>query len=94
MAKRRKAPPARKAGEVQMEEHSLLLRSAESLGRVIGALQRQLDDASRRMSSGTRESPGGARVRAEAANGKGPRKAGKKKAAAHKPARKRKRTTH
>jgi len=38
MAKRRKA-----------EEHSLLLRSAESLGRVIGTLQRQLNDASRRL---------------------------------------------
>jgi hypothetical protein len=31
------------------EEDSLLLRSAESLGRVIGALQRQLDGATRRL---------------------------------------------
>jgi hypothetical protein len=31
------------------EEESLLLRSAESLGRVIGALQRQLDGATRRL---------------------------------------------
>ena len=55
MAKRIKAPPARPpvdgAGvEVAGEEHSLLLRSAESLGRVIGVLQRQLDDATRRLS--------------------------------------------
>ena len=31
------------------QEESLLLRSAESLGRVIGALQRQLDGATRRL---------------------------------------------
>ena len=50
MAKRRKALPARPPVDGVGEEHSLLLRSAESLGRVIGALQRQLDDASRRLS--------------------------------------------
>jgi hypothetical protein len=95
MAKRRKAPPARSPRGAQMEEHSLLLRSAESLGRVIGALQRQLDDASRRLSPARRESSKSAsRVRAEAANGKSSRKAGKKKAATRKPATKRKRTTH
>ena len=49
MAKRRKAPPARKPRGAQTEEHSLLLRSAESLGRVIGTLQRQLDVAARRL---------------------------------------------
>ena len=49
MAKRRKAPSARKPHVAQAEEHSLLLRSAESLGRVIGALQRQLDEPTRRM---------------------------------------------
>jgi hypothetical protein len=31
------------------DDESLLLRSAESLGRVIGALQRQLDGATRRL---------------------------------------------
>ena len=39
------------------DEQSILLRSAESLGRVIGALQRQLDEAARRLnrsSEGTR----------------------------------------
>jgi hypothetical protein len=50
MAKRRKALPARPPVDGAGEEHSLLLRSAESLGRVIGALQRQLDDASKRLS--------------------------------------------
>lgn len=33
------------------EDDSLLIRSAESLGRVIGSLQRQLQSSSRRMSS-------------------------------------------
>lgn len=51
MAKRPKALPARPPVKGGGEEHSLLLRSAESLGRVIGLLQRQLDDATRRMSS-------------------------------------------
>jgi hypothetical protein len=45
MAKQGKVLPARKP----REEESLLLRSAESLGRMIGSLQRQLDDASRHL---------------------------------------------
>jgi hypothetical protein len=44
MAKQRKALPARKG----REQESLLIRSAESLGRMIGSLQRQLDDATRK----------------------------------------------
>ena len=44
MAKRPKPTPARKASA---RNDSLLLRSAESLGRMIGALQRQLDVATR-----------------------------------------------
>ncbi len=92
MAKRRKAPPARKRGEVQMEEHSLLLRSAESLGRVIGSLQRQLDDASRRLGAGK------SNVKMDGADGSGPKRARKKKTAkkttAPSSGRKRKRTTH
>jgi hypothetical protein len=48
MAKRGKAQPARRpAGQV---EESALLRSAEALGRMIGALQRQLDGATKRLS--------------------------------------------
>jgi hypothetical protein len=37
MAKRKNSKPA--------SEHSLILKSAESLGRMIGALQRQLEAA-------------------------------------------------
>lgn len=50
MAKRRKTLPARKARDRSRDDDSLLLRSAESLGRVIGALQRQLDEATQRLS--------------------------------------------
>jgi hypothetical protein len=46
MAKRSKTLPARKRDD----DDSLLLRSAESLGRMIGSLQRQLDGASKRWS--------------------------------------------
>ena len=45
----RKAIPPR-AGRVRSrEDESLLLRSAQSLGRMIGALQRQLDIATGRL---------------------------------------------
>ena len=51
MAKQNKLLPVRKPRDRSAaEEDSLLLRSAESLGRVIGALQRQLDGATRRLS--------------------------------------------
>jgi hypothetical protein len=89
MAKRRNPPPARKAREAQGEEHSLLIRSAESLGRVIGVLQRQLDDASRRMGSANGGS-NGRRVDGRGSNGTG----SKRKVAKKKTATKRKRTTH
>lgn len=46
MAKQGRLLPARKP----REDESLLLRSAETLGRMIGSLQRQLDDATRRLS--------------------------------------------
>ena len=49
MARQGKAIPARK----QRDDESLLLRSAESLGRMIGTLQRQLDGASRSMAPAT-----------------------------------------
>jgi hypothetical protein len=49
MAKRKKALPALKRNRPRDDE-SLLLRSAESLGRIIGALQRQLDSATKRLS--------------------------------------------
>jgi hypothetical protein len=48
MAKQGKALPARRPPE--RFDDSALLRSAEALGRMIGALQRQLDGAVRRLS--------------------------------------------
>jgi hypothetical protein len=53
MAKQMKLLPARKPRDRSRDDDSLLLRSAESLGRVIGVLQRQLDDATRRLSHST-----------------------------------------
>lgn len=49
MTKRGKVLPARKPRDRSRDDDSLLLRSAESLGRVIGALQRQLDGATKRL---------------------------------------------
>jgi hypothetical protein len=43
-----KVAPARKAAP--RDDDSLLIRSAESLGRVIGSLQRQVQGATKRMS--------------------------------------------
>jgi hypothetical protein len=51
MAKRGKVLPARKQGDRSRDDESLLIRSAESLGRMIGSLQRQLDGATRRLSA-------------------------------------------
>jgi hypothetical protein len=50
MAKRRNLP-ARKPRDRSRDDDSMLLRSAESLGRVIGALQRQLDEATKRLAN-------------------------------------------
>src|SRR5687768_889157 len=54
MTRQIKLLPARKPRDRSRDDDdSLLLRSAESLGRVIGALQRQLDGATRRLSHPT-----------------------------------------
>ena len=50
MAKRKKVLPARKQRDRSQDDESLLIRSAESLGRMIGSLQRQLDGAAKRLS--------------------------------------------
>jgi hypothetical protein len=50
MAKREKVLPARKPRDRARDDESLLIRSAETLGRTIGSLQRQLDGATRRLS--------------------------------------------
>jgi hypothetical protein len=46
----RKTIPARPSRDRSRDDESLLLRSAESLGRMIGSLQRQLDVATGRLS--------------------------------------------
>lgn len=46
-----KALPLRKPRDRSRDEESILVRSAESLGRVIGSLQRQLEGAAKRMSA-------------------------------------------
>ena len=65
MAKQKKALPSRKPRDRSRDEESLLLRSAESLGRVIGALQRQLDGATRRLSAGPKTMKNGAARKAK-----------------------------
>jgi hypothetical protein len=45
----RKVIPARPSRDRSRDDESLLLRSAESLGRMIGSLQRQLDVATGRV---------------------------------------------
>jgi hypothetical protein len=50
MTKHGKLLPARRQRDRSRDEDSILLRSAESLGRVIGTLQRQLDGATQRLS--------------------------------------------
>ncbi len=45
MSKQGKLLPARKQRDRPQDEDSILVRSAESIGRVIGTLQRQLDNA-------------------------------------------------
>ena len=47
----RKSIPAHPSRDRSRDDESLLLRSAESLGRVIGSLQRQLDGATKRLSA-------------------------------------------
>ena len=47
MAKRKKVLPARKQRDRSRDDESLFMRSAETLGRMIGTLQRQLDGATK-----------------------------------------------
>jgi hypothetical protein len=60
----RKSIPATPARDRSRDDESLLLRSAESLGRMIGLLQRQLDIATGRLVS---SKPDGSRRRKAAA---------------------------
>jgi hypothetical protein len=87
MAKQRKSLPARRANAV---DNSLLIRSAESLGRMIGSLQRQLDaarqltvisDGTKRRSNGEVRGSNG-EVRAVHSTGVGTKRKTTKKTAA------------
>jgi len=51
MTRRKKVSPAR----IPREDDSVLLRSAETIGRVIGALQRQLDGTRERLAHFVRD---------------------------------------
>jgi len=57
------------------EDESLLLRSAESLGRMIGALQRQLDVATTRI-AGTRADAASSRKPVKATRGRSKARSG------------------
>jgi hypothetical protein len=60
----RKTIPAHPARDRTRDNESLLLRSAESLGRMIGSLQRQLDVATGRLALGKPNGSGRKRVAA------------------------------
>ena len=91
----RKAIPAHPARDRTRDNESLLLRSAESLGRMIGSLQRQLDVATGRLTGGKPNGSGRKRVAAarSSANAKsgttGTRTAARKKSSARKSTKKR-----
>jgi len=62
MAKQGKLLPARRQRHGPQDEESVLVRSAESIGRVIGSLQRQLDGARNRISELADKPDGSART--------------------------------
>jgi hypothetical protein len=64
----RKALPAHPTRDRTRDNDSLLLRSAESLGRMIGSLQRQLDVATGRLTGGKPNGSGRKRVAAASSN--------------------------
>ena len=79
MAKRSKMLPARKQRDSRDDE-SLLMRSAESLGRMIGTLQRQLDGATKRLAvtaDDDSRTGGGAKKRARKNTSGGTRRSAK-----------------
>lgn len=93
MAKRRKVLPARQPRDRSRDDDSLLLRSAESLGRVIGALQRQLDEATQRLSSVGSTGTSATGARAQSRKTTGAKKGSRKTPSARKAAGARKTTT-
>ena len=91
----RKALPAHPTRDRTRDNESLLLRSAESLGRMIGSLQRQLDVATGRLNPGKpngsgRKSVAAARSSAKAKSGStGTRAGARGKSSARKSTKKR-----
>jgi hypothetical protein len=97
MPKQGKLLPARRRREGPPDGDSILLRSAESIGRVIGTLQRQLDSARHRLSGmsdedavagasengGPRPAPKGPSNRSSHKAAKRTRKASTRKATKH-----------
>ena len=63
----RKSIPAHPARDRSREDESLLLRSAESLGRMIGLLQRQLEVATGRLTGSKPNGAGRKKCRARRA---------------------------
>jgi hypothetical protein len=66
----RKTLPAHPTRDRTRDDESLLLRSAESLGRMIGSLQRQLDVATGRRTGGKPNGSGRRRVAAARSSAK------------------------
>src|SRR4051794_19781291 len=95
----RKIIPAHPARERSREDESLLLRSAESLGRIIGSLQRQLEVATGRLTdakpngTGRKTAAGRGSVKAQSgattSRGGAKKKSSARKSAARKSAKKR-----
>jgi hypothetical protein len=91
----RKAIPAHPTRDRTRDNESLLLRSAESLGRMIGSLQRQLDVATGRLNAGKPNGSGRKRVAAARGSAKaksgmtGTRAVARKKSSARKSTKKR-----
>ena len=84
MPKQGKLLPARRRRDGPQDGDSILLRSAESIGRVIGTLQRQLDGARNRLSGISDDEQ--ASPRASDNGGPGPAPKRTRKASTHKAA--------
>jgi hypothetical protein len=92
----RKAIPAHPTRDRSRDNESLLLRSAESLGRMIGSLQRQLDVATGRLNAGKPNGSGRKKAAAPRSNATakrsgttGTRAAARRKSSARKSTKKR-----
>jgi hypothetical protein len=80
MAKHEKVLPARRP-RTRKGDESVLLQSADAIGRVIGSLQRQLDSARGRLSNFAADGFGAHSNGNGNGNGSAPRKASKQTAA-------------